>query len=117
LQGFNYNWSLSGGGTNTFKQNLDTVKWNTSGSYTLSDSLSNICGTGAARQITIPVNAATVINSQPASAKACVGSTVTFSVNAVGSALTYQWKKGNQPVNGAVSNSYTLSNIIICGEP
>jgi photosystem II stability/assembly factor-like uncharacterized protein len=112
LQGLNYNWTLSGGGTNTFKQNLDTVSWNAPGSYNLSVSLSNICGTGAARQITIPVNAATVINSQPASTKACVGSTVTFSVNASGSALTYQWKKGTQPVNGAISDTYTLSNIV-----
>lgn len=112
LQGLNYNWSLSGGGTNTFKQNLDTVSWKAPGSYTLSVSLSNVCGTGPARQITIPVNAATAINTPPASATACVGSTVTFSVNASGSALTYQWKKGGQSINGASSNTYTLSNIV-----
>jgi photosystem II stability/assembly factor-like uncharacterized protein len=112
LQGLNYNWSLSGGGTNVFKQNLDTVLWNAPGSYTLSVSLSNVCGTGPERQITIPVNAATVINSQPVSATVCAGSAVTFSVEASGSSLTYQWKKGGQSISGAITNTYALSNIV-----
>jgi hypothetical protein len=112
LQGVNYNWSLSGGGTNTFKQNLDTVYWNTPGSYTLSVSLSNVCGTGPARQTAIQVKAATVITKHPEAKKACIGSTVTFSVNAGGSDLTYQWKKDNQLINGATTDTYTINNII-----
>jgi len=111
LQGPNFNWSLSGGGTHVFKQNIDTVYWNTPGNYTLSLSLSNVCGTGPSRQIPVTVNAATVINKQPESATACPGSSVTFSVQASGTSLSYQWKKGNQSINGATANTYTLSNI------
>lgn len=111
LPGLNYNWSLSGGGTTAFKQNIDTVYWNTPGAYTVAVSLSNVCGTGPARQIPVTVNATTVINRQPVAATVCPGSSATFSVLANGTSLTYQWKKGNQPINSAITNTYTISSV------
>lgn len=48
----------------------------------------------------------------PASRIICQGSTepVTFSVNATGPDLTYQWKKNNINIPGATASSYTISS-------
>jgi uncharacterized repeat protein (TIGR03803 family) len=52
------------------------------------------------------------IVSQPASQTALVGSTVVFSVGAVGDQpLSFQWRKNGGNLIGATSNSLTLSNL------
>ncbi len=52
-----------------------------------------------------------VITSQPSGQVVCEGSTVTFTVNAVGTGLTYQWKKGGVDIGSATSASLTLSSV------
>ena len=51
----NYVWSLSGGGALTYLGNTATINWTTAGTYTLTVTPSNICGSGTARTITINV--------------------------------------------------------------
>jgi len=50
--------------------------------------------------------------SQPSSRVGAVGSSTTFSVQAYGGdPLTYQWRKNNVNINGAISSSYTIPSI------
>ena len=52
------------------------------------------------------------ITTQPAAgATACAGSSVTATVSASGSGITYQWYRGNQPVSGQTSATLTLTNV------
>ncbi len=52
-----------------------------------------------------------VITQQPQSADVCEGSSVTFSVSATGTNLTYQWRKDGEDIPGATSSSYTISSV------
>lgn len=51
-----------------------------------------------------------VITAQPASAAACSGQPVTFSVSATGAALTYQWRKNGTDIAGATASSYGIAS-------
>jgi hypothetical protein len=47
----------------------------------------------------------------------CLGSSVTFSVEATGTAaISYQWKKGGVDISGAVSNTYTKNSLTLADE-
>ena len=49
---------------------------------------------------------------QPLSSTAETNSTVTFSVEVEGTApLTYQWYRGETPIEGATQNSYVINNV------
>ncbi|MFK7947710.1 MAG: hypothetical protein AB8G11_08975 [Saprospiraceae bacterium] len=50
-----YNWTISGGGNLTASNNNATVNWQTSGTYTMTITPSNICGTGTPRTVTVTV--------------------------------------------------------------
>ncbi|HEY1042687.1 MAG TPA: hypothetical protein VGE60_02390 [Telluria sp.] len=52
--------------------------------------------------------AAPAIGAHPASQSVAAGTPVTFSVNATGTAVTYQWRRDGAPIAGATSPSYTL---------
>jgi len=53
-----------------------------------------------------------VIGTPPASATACLGDSVTFSVAASGSPpLTYQWKKGGVDLTGETNSSLTINPV------
>ena len=57
------------------------------------------------------VQAAPVINSQPQSKTVPAGSSVSFSVSAAGTGLSYQWKKNNAVIAGATTDTYTISSV------
>lgn len=62
---------------------------------------------GSAIPVTLPV-----ITSQPQTATVPVGSNVTFTVSASGTApLSFQWRKNRAPLFGATAASLTLNNI------
>jgi pectate lyase len=53
-----------------------------------------------------------VITTQPASQTVTAGGSVTFSVAATGDGtLTYQWRKGGEPLPGATTATLTLTNV------
>ena len=66
---------------------------------------------------TLTVNDPAVINTQPANTIACIGSDVTLTVNAGGTALNYQWEMSTDggisynSIPGAITNSLLLSNV------
>ena len=56
-------------------------------------------------------NAAPTITAQPISATRFVGETASFSVQAAGTALTYQWKLNGNNIAGATNTTYSIGNI------
>lgn len=86
----------------------DTV----AGTYTLA--VTNAGGTTVSNAATLTVTVLVtppVITVQPASQRAGVGSSVTLSVTATGSALTYQWYKDGTAVGGATGATLVLPNV------
>jgi hypothetical protein len=110
LPGLNFVWSLSGGGTQKFKNNLDTVSWNSPGTYSLTVTTSNVCGTSPSRSITVTVNESTVMRTAPAPETVCAGAPATFSVTATGTDLKYQWKKSGLDIAGAINPTYIIDS-------
>jgi polyisoprenoid-binding protein YceI len=57
--------------------------------------VSDICGRNVtSADASLSISNAIIINTEPDNQTACVGSQVSFSVDATGSGLTYQWRKG-----------------------
>lgn len=52
---------------------------------------------------------APTITKQPEDTEVYSGYDATFTIFATGGSLTYQWQKNNQNINGATSNSYTVT--------
>jgi hypothetical protein len=50
-----YNWIISGGGSINASNDNATVNWQTPGTYTMTITPSNICGTGTPRTVTVTV--------------------------------------------------------------
>ena len=50
------------------------------------------------------------ITSQPQSIGLCIGSNHTLSVATTGNYLSYQWYKNDQPIAGAISDTYVITN-------
>src|SRR5206468_1437220 len=51
------------------------------------------------------------ISVQPVSQTKCSGNSVTFSVTASGTSLTYQWRKDGANIGGATASSYTIASV------
>ena len=73
--------------------------------------ITGTCGTVTSNTVTLTVNTAPVITTQPVSTSACVGNSATFTVAATGTGLTYQWRKGGAAIPGATGTSYTISSV------
>jgi hypothetical protein len=71
------------------------------------------CTPVTSNTVTLNVDAAITISTQPASLTRCAGSNVSFSVSASanGVPLSYQWRKGGEIIPGATSSTYSISNI------
>jgi len=81
-------------GTNIINGPLDTIANDTS--------ITSI-------NVSLAVNTAPAITNQPANQKVCAGSSVSFSVTATGSGLTYQWRKGNVNLSSGGNMSGTTT--------
>ena len=62
---------------------------------------------------TLTVNSAPAITAQPTNRTTCAGTSVSFSVTATGTGLTYQWRKGAVNIGGATSATYTIAAPVI----
>jgi hypothetical protein len=106
-----YQWSFGGnaiyGATNA-SYTLANVTAAQAGIYIVT--VTNPYGSLSAA-VTLAVNSAPAITTQPASQTVNAGSAATFSVVATGTpAPTYQWKFGGTAIAGATAASYTLAS-------
>ncbi|MBD1397842.1 immunoglobulin domain-containing protein [Pontibacter sp. JH31] len=120
--------SFSVGATGTglsyvWRKNGDPITGATSSSYTISNvnradagnytvTVSGTCGTPVTTLgALLTVDTAPEIQTQPVADVVCAGETATFSVDAVGTGLTYQWQKNGANISGANSRILTLNNV------
>ncbi len=90
--------------------------------------VSDVCGRELiSTNDSLKISSYLVIDSQPTNQTVCEGSSVSFSVAATGSGLTYQWRKGMVDIAGATSAILTIDpvgitdaatdyNVVITGE-
>ena len=73
--------------------------------------VSNSFGSATSQSVTISVNTAPELVTPPRAQTVLAGSSVTFSVNATGGGLSYQWRKNGVSISGATGLSLTLNNV------
>ena len=113
---FTYQWrkdgsNLAGATNSTFT--LGNVQAAEAGIYTVVVGNSAGSTTSNLAVLTVtPVTATPTISAQPQSQSVQTGGSVTFAVTASGTApLTYQWRKGNGDISGAINATLMLSNV------
>ena len=111
---------VTAGATNWVSSNPTVLTVNSSGlitaqsggTATVSATVDGVTATSAT--ITV-ANTSPTFTQKPANVTAVVGDTVTFSAQALGGGLNYQWSFGVSPINGATNNTLTLTNIGLAG--
>src|SRR5262249_58779151 len=68
-------------------------------------------GNGITNSATLTVNQNVVVATAPVSLTNCPGTSASFSVNASGTGLSYQWYKGGSALAGQTGSSLNLSNV------
>src|SRR5439155_1462649 len=109
-----YQWRK--GGTN--------ISGATASSYTIASAVSGDAGSydvvvsgtcsaaATSTAATLTVNTPPAITTQPVSQTACTGTSVSFSVVATRTRLSYQWRKGGTNISGATASSYTIASAV-----
>lgn len=109
-----YTWSVSGGGSITGGQGSSnaTINWTSAGTYTVSVTASNGCGSVNATPITVTVTGAPPATPGPISGTntACTGNQ-TYTIPSVPGAASYNWSisGGGTVVSGSTSTSFTVN--------
>jgi len=99
--------NVSGATSATLTINAATVS-DTSSQYNVI--VSGICTPkDTSINFSLAVNTAPTITLQPSSVAVCVGSSASFTVVAIGTGLTYQWRKGSIPLSNGVNVSGVTS--------
>jgi len=111
-----YQWYKNGaaisGATSTSYTTSATVSGDSGATYYVR--VSNSAGTTQSSTVTLTVDQAPVIVTQPTSITVTVGQTATFTVSATASGtLTYQWYKNGALISGATSASYTTDATVL----
>jgi alpha-tubulin suppressor-like RCC1 family protein len=109
-----YQWARGGadiaGATSASYTTAATTLSDNGASFTAR--ITNSAGSVTSSAAILTVTAATagpVITTQPASQTVVAGQTVTFSVVATGTGLTYQWSRAGVQIAGATAATFTLS--------
>lgn len=110
--GLSYQWKKDGtvlAGATAASYTIAAVSASDAGSYTVV--VSGTCGNATSNAAILSLNTTPFIGTQPQAQSACAGSTVSFTVAATGTGLSYQWRKGGSNISGATSATLTLNNI------
>ncbi len=73
--------------------------------------VSGACGNAVTSSASLTVNENVVVASAPVSLTNCPGTSASFSVNAAGTGLSYQWYKGGSALPGQTGSSLVLANV------
>jgi len=79
--------------------------------------ITGICSKDSTKNVSLMINPATVIVTDPVDQKVKAGGSVSFSVSATGTSLTYQWKKGTidlsngSGISGATTETLTIDPV------
>ena len=107
-----YQWRIDGVDINGETSSSYVVTNPTKDITGITCKVSNIVGFVISNSVNLTVGIKPSIVTQPISQSISIGSSVTFSVVAVGSnPLSYQWSKDGSAVTGATSNTYTINSV------
>ena len=73
--------------------------------------VSGVCGAPITNSSTLVVNTNALVATPPSNSTNCPGTTANFSVDAIGTGLTYQWYKGSNLLASQTSNTLTLNSV------
>ncbi len=107
-----YQWRKDGGnipGATGASLNIPSPSLSDAGTYSVV--VYNGCSTINSGNAILTVNGPISITSHPVNVATCLGRSATFSVNATGSNLRYQWRKNGGNIPGATSSSYTIPSV------
>jgi hypothetical protein len=111
--GLSYQWyrgtTLLNGQTNA-TVNLSNIQPSDSDNYSVV--VSGICGSSVTVSARLSVRQPALVVSPPRNATNCPGANVSFSVDAAGSDLTYQWYQENTLLFGQTNSTLNLQNIL-----
>ncbi len=104
-------------GSNTFTLNISQAGIADAGTYYIVINGISPCNSIQSNSSILNIAQEIIINDQPLSQTLCSGSSVVFSIDASGTGLTYQWRKGTTPladggrISGSTTASLTITNI------
>ncbi|MDB6025107.1 MAG: hypothetical protein JWM68_1330 [Verrucomicrobiales bacterium] len=110
---FTYQWKKNGSNISTATNtiySISTVTTNDAATYTVAvtNSAGGVVSTNAVLTVIVPPT----LTTQPVSQKVNLGSSVTFTVAASGTApFTYQWKKDGSNISTATNTSYAILSV------
>jgi hypothetical protein len=113
--GLSYQWTLNGASISSATNAtlaLATITAPQAGNYAVI--VANAGGSVTSSAATLTVTSAVIapaITKQPISQSIVAGSSVTFALEATGTAPTYQWRFNSSPITGATSATLTLTNV------
>jgi len=110
--GLSYQWRKNGvpiGGATASSYTIASVAGGDAATY--SCVVSNGCGSDTSNGMVLTVPTETQIQSQSGNLNLCTGQAALFSVTAVGSSLSYQWRKNASPIGGATFASYSIAAV------
>lgn len=104
-----YNWYKNGQSIDHHAANLTITNVQSSDEGTYTVDIVADCGV-ATYNAALTVDITPVITSQPVAVNGCTGRPVKLSVQATGTHLTYQWQKNGAKIDGATSDTYSISS-------
>ncbi len=118
--GLSYEWVKDGvtlsanariTGVNTLSLTINPLQASDAGNYQLRANALTCQSNALSNPAILGVGTAPPIVAQPQPKVSSVGGSATFSVTAIGTGLTYQWRKGTTAIAAQTNSSYTINSV------
>jgi hypothetical protein len=110
--GLSYQWQKGGaniGGATGSSYSIASVAIADAGNYEVV--VSGICGSVSSSPALLVVNTAVEISGAVNNSTNCPGTPATFSISAIGTGLSYQWRHAGANLAGATASSYSIASV------